>query len=90
MSRKSFKNSFDDILIKENKLQETPSDKNKLNSIKMKELKATFLIRQEHKDKMDAISYMERKLQKDILAEALEDFFVKYENKNGEIQLPKK
>lgn len=83
MNKKNFKTSFDDLLGQGRDLP------NKKNNNVNQETKSTFVVRCDHLDKIKAIAYLERKMIKDVLADALEIYISKYENTNGSIQLPK-
>jgi len=85
MSKKNFKTSFNDLLC--NDLKETKEIHKKREA---KETKATFVVKCDQLDKLRAISYMERKMIKDVLEEALLLYIEKYKKDNGEILLPKK
>ena len=54
-----------------------------------KETKSTFIIRCDQLDQLRAISYMERKMIKNVLEEALSLYIERYEKDNGNILLPK-
>lgn len=47
----------------------------------------TFIVSQEHQDKLKYISYNERLSIREILDEAIEDYLNKYEEQAGPIQL---
>jgi predicted HicB family RNase H-like nuclease len=80
MKKKNFKMSFNDLLEKgEGKKKEFK-----------KETKVTFVVRCDQLDKIRAISYMERKMMKNILEETLSVYINDYETTNGSITLPKK
>lgn len=85
MSKKNFKTSFDDLLGGNTK--DSKSESKKANYT---ETKSTFVIRNDQLDKIKAISYMERKMIKNVLEEALSLYIEKYEAENGDIILPKK
>ena len=84
MNKKNFKTTFNDLLG-EGKSEDYKVKK----SSDHKETKSTFVIRCDHLDKLRAISYLERKMIKDVLADALNAYLDKYEKENGTIQLPK-
>jgi len=85
MSKKNFKTSFDDLLG-----GGTPKEeKKKTNKDSAKETKSTFVIRCDQLDQLRAISYMERKMIKNVLEEALSLYIERYEKENGNILLPK-
>jgi hypothetical protein len=42
----------------------------------------------EHHSKLKAVAYWDRMTVKDVLATALEEYFTKYEKKNGPIKEP--
>jgi hypothetical protein len=83
MTKKSFKTSFDSLLLGE------VESKTKKNHTSIKEIRATFIVKEPHIQKLKAISYWERKLIKIIIDEALANYIDLYEKKNGAIQLPK-
>ena len=84
MSKKSFKTSFDDLLGHSNAEPASPKTKHKYQ-----EIKYTFVIRCDHLDKIKAISYLERKMIKHVIADSLEAYIENYERSTGPIQLPK-
>jgi len=57
---------------------------------KENETRATFIVNEDLLDKLKAIAYWERTLIKEVVNNALQDAVVKYEKKNGAIQLPQK
>lgn len=83
MSKKNFRGAFDNLLGSEAKVE------NKINSKEAVEKKYTLVAKSEHMDKVKAISYMERKMIKEIFADALSCYIEDYEKKNGEVLLPK-
>lgn len=85
MSKKNFKASFDDLLGGGNPKEE----KQKRKKYNTKETKSTFVIRCDQLDQLRAISYMERKMIKNVLEEALSLYIERYEKDNGNILLPK-
>ena len=85
MNKKNFKTSFDDLLGGNNTTSKAEEKKQQI-----KETKATFVVRYDQLDKLKAISYMERKMIKNVLEEALSLYIQKYEKETGEIVLPKK
>lgn len=85
MNKKNFKTSFNNLLGENN----IPS-KVKERKEQIQETKATFVVRYDQLDKLKAISYMERKMIKNVLEEALALYIQKYEIETGEIVLPKK
>ena len=80
MTKKNFKTSFDSLLGEE---------KIKTKVVNIKELRATFIVKASHVDKLKAISYWERKMIKNVLDEALTHYIELYEKDNGTIKLPK-
>jgi hypothetical protein len=88
MTKKSFKSSFDDVLLGEGVPRGNTGIK-KGQKQQYAETKSTFVIRHDHLDKVKAIAFVERKMIKDILATALEDYITNYEKINGAVQLPK-
>jgi hypothetical protein len=87
MSKKSFKSSFDDVLLGQSEIRS--SNESRESKTHYQETKSTFVVRCGHLDKIKAIAYLERKMIKDILAAALEEYINTYEKANGDIQLPK-
>lgn len=58
---------------------------------KEKETRATFIVNEDLLEKLKAIAYWDRKLIKEVVAEALEGAVSKYEKKNGAVKpIPKK
>ncbi len=49
---------------------------------------ASFVVSMEHHSKLKAVAYWDRMTVKDVLATALEEYFTKYEKKNGPIKEP--
>jgi len=86
MGKKNFKSSFDDLLGGKLPTREHVSS---VQRSKIRETKATFVITVDHLDKLRAISYLERKMIKDVLADVLDGYIDSYERSNGSIQLPK-
>lgn len=85
MSQKSFKTSFDSIL-----LGQRDEEKNKIKKItSTQEIRATFIVNKSYIERLKAISYWERKLIKTIINEAFVNYIEKYEKDNGPIKLPK-
>ncbi len=80
MSKKNFKTAFDSLLD----IEEPVSKKSASN-----EKRATFIIKLDQLEKLKAISYYDRKLLKETLAEALEVYILNYETKNGTLELRK-
>ena len=89
MSKKNFKSSFDDVLLGNNNQLSTNITKS-TSTPTFHETKATFVIKEDHLDKLRAVAFMERKMIKDILGDALSSFFENYAKENGKIILPKK
>ena len=82
MTKKNFKTSFDSLLLgDENNNIRTKNDE--------REIRATFIVKTSHIDKLKAISYWERKMIKNIIDEALKNYIDSYEQNKGHIQLPK-
>ena len=55
------------------------------------ETRFTSIASLDHLGKIDAVAYWDRKTKKEVLAEALEEYFKRYEKKNGAIKpAPKK
>jgi len=85
MNKKNFRASFDDLLGGDSATSKAPKAEQK-----SRKTKATFVVRYDQLDKLKAISYMERKMIKSVLEEALSLYIEKYEKETGEIFLPKK
>jgi hypothetical protein len=85
MSKKNFKSSFDNLLGGGDSKKVASKSKKE----KIKETKSTFVVRCDQLDQLRAISYMERKMIKEVLDEALSLYIEKYEKNNGQILLPK-
>jgi len=85
MNKKNFRTSFDDLLAGDPSAPKVQEAKQA-----QRETKATFVVRYDQLDKLKAISYMERKMIKNVLEEALSLYIQKYEREGGEILLPKK
>jgi hypothetical protein len=85
MNKKNFRTSFDDLLAGDPSTPKAQEAKQV-----QRETKATFVVRYDQLDKLKAISYMERKMIKNVLEEALSLYIQKYEREGGEILLPKK
>jgi hypothetical protein len=83
MKKKSFRGTFDDLLGSDENFEKQRETRTII------EKKYTLVANAEHMDKVKAISYMERKMIKDIFAEALSLYIENYEKKNGEVLLPK-
>ena len=86
MGKKNFRASFDDLLGG----GDSKLSKNEEKKVVFKETKSTFVVRCDQLDKLKAISYMERKMIKNVLEEALTLYIEKYEKNNGQVILPKK
>ena len=85
MSKKNFKTSFDELLGDGSAKPIEPNVKKESHE----ETRSTFVIRCDHLDKLRAVSYLERKMIKNVLEEALSLYLEKYESENGEVILPK-
>jgi hypothetical protein len=83
MSRKNFKTSFDSLLG--DAVTYTKPKRNTPQS----EVRATFIIREVYQEKLKSVAYYDRKKIKDVLDEALSNYFEAYEKKNGAIKSPK-
>ncbi len=86
MSKKNFKSSFDDLLGGGVSAERAK----KIDKEVIEETKSTFVVRVVQLDKIKAISYMERKLIKNVLDEAFALYIERYEKENGSVVLPKK
>ena len=90
MAKKNFKAGFESLLGE----SEDHSPKNIKNLAELRksppEIRATFIISEDHHNTIKAISYWERKMLKDILYEALEAYITEYKKDKGEIILPNK
>ena len=83
MKKKNFKTGFDTLLGDD---LSQPLQKEVL--IK-EEIRATYIVKKSHNEKLKNISFWERKKIKNVLDEALTSFFEDYEKKNGTIQSSK-
>lgn len=79
--KKNFKTNFDLLLGEEHVPKKEKQDS--------QEVRTTFIIKNHLLDQVKAIAYWDRKLLKEIIDEALSLYIKNYEEKNGEIQLPK-
>jgi len=90
MAKKNFKSGFDSLLgDNENNSPENSKSVSELRK-SASEIRATFIISEDHHNSIKAISYWERKMLKDILYEALEAYISEYKKHKGEIILPNK
>jgi len=90
MAKKSFKSGFDSLLG-DNVDNSPENSKIAVKSRKQKsEIRATFILSEDHHNSIKAISYWERKMLKDILYEALEAYISEYKKNKGEIIFPNK
>lgn len=90
MAKKNFKAGFESLL---GNSEDYPPKTNKSIAVSRKplpEIRATFIISEDHHNTIKAISYWERKMLKDILYEALEAYIAEYKKDKGEIILPNK
>ena len=83
--KKNFKTTFNDLLGGGDAEEKSISKEKEI----FEETKATFVVRIDQLDKLKAISYMERKMIKNVLEEALAFYISKYEKENGGVVLPK-
>ncbi len=95
MSKKDFKGGLDSLLgetSSSDKLTEKPKNpvrgdtKTSKEGTKDNETRATFIVNEEHLDKLKSIAYWDRILIKDVVAAAFEEYLNKYEKKNGAIK----
>lgn len=90
MAKKNFKSGFDSLLG-DNENNSPEKSKKVVESRKSEsEIRATFILSENHHNAIKAISYWERKMLKDILYEALEAYISEYKKDKGEIILPHK
>ncbi len=80
MTKKNFKTAFDSLLEEGNKGKTTN---------KVSEIRATFIVKSSHIEKLKAISYWERKMIKNIIDEALSNYITLYEKDKGSLHLRK-
>lgn len=85
MARKSFKSDFDAILLGDSDYPETKHS-HVDESKKALQRQINFFVDDEVAEKINAISYWERKSKKDILRAALLNFIATYEQEKGAIQ----
>jgi hypothetical protein len=99
MAKKSFSGGLNSLLgdtkqpeqAAELKAANKEITKTSQSGTKVKETRATFIVNEDLLEKMKALAYWDRVLIKDIVNSALEDYFARYEKKNGEIkEMPKK
>jgi hypothetical protein len=81
MTKKSFKTSFNLLLDEDRSKIKKKSDS--------KEIRATFIVKEDNIEKLKAIAYWERDKIKNILNEALSKYIELYEKEKGIIKLPK-
>lgn len=81
MKKKNFKTAFDKLLG-----DDDPKSK---STTTVNDVRATFLINTVLLEKLKAISFWQKKKIKNVLNEALLEYFKNYEEKNGNITLPK-
>ena len=90
MAKKNFKSGFDSLL-ENNDNNSTENSKKVVKSRKSEsEIRATFILSEDHHNTIKAISYWEGKMLKDILYEALEAYISEYQKDKGGIILPHK
>lgn len=96
MSKKNFTGGLDSLLgdqKKETRGRPKTSTrevtKSSQEGTKEKETRATFIVNEDLLEKVKAVAYWERKLIKEVIDTALQEFVDKYEKKNGDIK-PKK
>lgn len=90
MAKKNFKAGFESLLG-DSEDHPPKSIKSVVELRKQQpEIRATFIISEDHHNTIKAISYWERKMLKDILYEALEAYIAEYKKNKGEIILPNK
>ena len=64
----------------------TPED-----GTKQGERRATYIVKIEHIDNLEAVAYWERKKIKEVIGEAIQEYINRYEKKNGKLKpKPKK
>jgi hypothetical protein len=99
MAKKSFSGGLNSLLgdtkqpeqSAEPKAAKKEITKTSQSGTKVKETRATFIVNEDLLEKMKSLAYWDRVLIKDIVNSALEDYFARYEKKNGEIkEMPKK
>lgn len=87
MSKKTFKNDFDDYLMG---VHSSEDNKQEPAAQEYKTVKFTFHMPKELADKLGAVSYWERISKKEFINKSLEESFSKYEKEKGKIQpIPK-
>jgi hypothetical protein len=90
MSNKKKSFGFDGLLggIEE---EHSQGSRERQNQKKLgKEIRVTLIIDEAYVDKIKSVSFMERKLIKEVWNEAINSYLQSYEQKNGEIPIPKK
>lgn len=90
MSNKKKSFGFDGLLGGVDHKPSLESRERKLQKNLSKEIRVTLIINEEYVDKIKSVSFMERKLIKEIWNDAIGSYLKSYEQKNGEIPMPKK
>jgi hypothetical protein len=94
MSKKSFTGGLNSLLGDQ---PETPKrgrpqtstreiTKSSQEGTKENETRATFIVKEELLEKLKSVAYWDRKLIKEVVETALEEYLSRYEKKNGEIK----
>ena len=95
MSKKNFTGGLNSLLGETKRgrpvTQTKEITKSSQEGTKEKETRATFIVNEELLDKLKAIAYWERRLIKDVINTALQEYVDKHEKKSGAIKpIPKK
>lgn len=90
MGKKDFRGGLDSLLTssktKPAKKAEKPTQPQR-EAVRPSAMKAaTFKFKPEHLEKLKAVAYFDNRLIQDLVAEALGDFFTKYEKTKGKIK----
>ncbi|AIL13730.1 hypothetical protein IM40_09995 (plasmid) [Candidatus Paracaedimonas acanthamoebae] len=85
MAKKNFRGGFDSLI---SSTEHSREENAQHLSLSKHEKRATFIIQNDHLEKIKAISYWERKMIKDVLSDALDQYLSTYEKAHGKILLP--
>jgi len=91
MSKKNFSGGLDSLIGDSKKAGRPKTSTRKIEKTsqegtKEKETRATFIVNEDSLEKLKAIAYWERKLIKDVVAEAMDSYISSYEKKNGKVK----
>jgi len=92
MSKKNFSGGLDSLLGDSKKKPGRPKtstrkvEKTSQEGTKEKETRATFIVNEDSLEKLKAIAYWDRKLIKEVVDEAIQDYIDKHEKKSGKVK----